>query len=154
MRAGDVNYEIRDARWSDCGAMSRKLCDGRWLAYKAAGVDPRAQLRGLWATSSVRRSCLIDGRLVAMWGMAGTLLSRCGQVWLVIADEASRHPYALLREVKRQLAEFSSSRKELKATIAAQDGTALRFATFIGFKEDGAPVQIAGADIFVVPMRR
>jgi len=142
-----IAYSIVDAKLWHCGAMSRKLCAGRWLAYKAAGIDAKAQLRGLWAASIVRRSCLIDGRLVAIWGLTGTILARTGHVWLVIAPEAAEHPRELVREVRAQIAEFSRDRT-LRATVAMQDGTALRFARFLGFIEDDDEEQVEKARKF------
>ena len=148
----DVAYTIREARWSDCGAMSRKICDGRWLAYKTAGVTPKEQIRTLWGESSMRCSCLIDGRIVAMWGIIGSILSPRGKVWMIVSPEATRHPYALLREVRTQLASLLRQKRELSATIAEQDGTAQRFAKVLGFEEDGEPIQIGATGVRIIPM--
>ena len=154
----DACPTIREARWTDCGAMARKICQGRWLAYHHAGIDVRAKLRELWGASIVRRTWLVDGRIAAMGGLTGSVLSRSGHVWLAVAPEAERQRFALVREAMRQCEEVARTKRELRTTVAEQDGTGMRFAKWMGFvedvDEDGHPLrmQIGESGIFVIPM--
>lgn len=141
--------EVVEAKWHHCGALARKIRDGRWLAYKQAGIDLRAQLHGLWGESFLRRSWMDDGHILAMGGLKGTLLSRSAHVWLAIAPEVEARRFAFIRIL---LAEEGALRQhQLTSTIAEQDGTAIRFARWFGFVEDGPPVQIGETGVFVIP---
>lgn len=146
------DFLLREARWSDCGAMARKVCAGRWLCYSQAGIDMRSQLRLLWGMSLVRKSWFIDGRIAAMGGLTGTLLSRTGKIWMVVAPEAEEHRFAFLREAMGNLDAIARAKRELHVSIAETDGTALRFAQWMGFRENGPPVQIGQSSVFVLPL--
>ena len=144
-------YAIRDAKWTDCGAMAHNLCDGRWLAYNRAGLNPHRKLRELFAASSIRRSWLINGRIAAMGGVTGTLLSRRGIVWTAVSPEATKHRFALIREAHRQLREISQT-KTLCATLQEQDSTSTLFAEFLGFRVEGEPFYDERLGVRILPM--
>ena len=147
-----VAYAIREARRSDAGAIARKVCAGRWLAYQEAGMDIRRRLVDLVGASPFARACLIEGRIVAMWGLAGTLLSPTGQVWLAVSPEAATYPRALLKEVRAQLIEMVRLKPEITTTVHTLDDTAIRFAEFLGFASQGEPIQVDSSRVFVIPM--
>lgn len=147
-----LEYQIVPARWHHAGALARRLCSDRWLAYKASGVDPKAQLRGLVQTSLIARTCILDGRVVAMWGMTGSLLSKAGALWMAISRDAADHPVALLKEVRNQLSYLFHVKQELRITVAEQDTKAIRFAEFLGFEQDGNRSQVGKSNVFLVPM--
>ena len=132
--------------------MARKVTCGRWLCYSEAGMDMRAQLRMLWGLSVIRKSWLIDGRMAAMGGMTGSLLSRAGKIWMVVAPEAERHRFAFLREAMANLDAVAQGRHEIHVQVAESDGTALRFAKWMGFQDNGPPIQIGNSSVFVCPL--
>lgn len=146
-------YSIRDSRRSDCGRLARSVCAERWLAYREGGVDVHRQIVELFANSpSLRRTCLIGERPVAMWGVVGTLLSFQGHVWVVLSREAASYPRKVISEVRRQLQEIVSSKREIRTSVALQDTVALRFAELLGFVKDGEPMQVQGFDVSLQPM--
>lgn len=147
----DGEFSLREARWSDCGALARKIRNGHWLAYVEAGIDLRAQLHELWGASYHRKSWLADGRIVAMGGLRGTMLSRSARIWLAVAPEVEKQRFAFLRMAMENLDRVSREKRELLTTIAVNDGTARRFAEWLGFVEDGPSVQIGESSIWIVP---
>jgi hypothetical protein len=151
-------YSIREARWSDCGALARKAQNGRWLAYKAAGIDVRAKLRALWGASIIRKTWLVDGAISAMGGVTGSILSPTGGIWLLLAPEAERRRFAFLREAAAQLKEAARDKRELRITVAFGDVKSKRFAEWMGFAEEtdaaGQPlrIQIGNSGVMIIPM--
>lgn len=146
-----MRVELRDAQWWHCGALSRKICRGKWLAYHEAGIDIRAKLRELWGASIVRRSWFIDDRITAMGGVTGSILSRTGHLWLAVGPEVEKHRFAFMREAMANLDDVARMKRELRTTIAETDGTARRFAEWMGFVEDGEPMQIGQSSVRVIP---
>lgn len=144
-------YSITDAKWHHCGALSKKIVHGHWQAYREAGIDVRGQLRQIWGESFHRKTWLVDGRIVAMGGLKGTILSRSAEIWLAVAPEVETKRFAFLRMALANLDEVSREKRELRTTIAEHDGTALRFAKWLGFVENGPPVQIGESGVFIVP---
>lgn len=144
-------YTIVDAKFHHCGPLARRICAGRWLAYREAGVDPKVRLRDCWGASLLAKSMIIDGRVVAMGGVTGSLMARSGTVWLVISSEAAAYPLALVKEARKQLRALLKVKPELRALIVAQDGPALRFAEILGFKRSGEPTHVEVSTISLIP---
>jgi len=149
---GDVAYEIVEAKRWHCGRLARAICWERWLAFIEGGFRPHDQLVQVFEISAIRRTALIDGAPVAMWGVTGTLLSREGGGWLSLTKAAMAHPFALAREVRAQLAEISATR-QIRIGVAQDDSAAVRFATFFGFKREGEPLRLPDSGLWMVPMR-
>lgn len=147
-----AQYQVVEARWHHCGALARKIRNGHWLSYVEAGLDIRALLHELWGASYHRKSWLRDGRIIAMGGLTGTMLSRSARIWFAVAPEAEKQRFAFLRMVLSNLDEVSREKRELLTTVATNDATGRRFAEWLGFVEDGPSVQIGETGVFIVPM--
>lgn len=136
-----VEYAVVEAKPWHCGRMSRILRAEHKRAVAATNIHK--EMSSVFGQSYLRRSALVDGRPVAMWGVIGTLVSAEGYVWLALSDEAARYPVAVLREAKRQLAAIMQTKRELATTIDVDDSAARRFAVFFGFHvahdEGGSP---------------
>ncbi len=145
-------YTIVPAKMHHCGILGRKICDGRWLSYRIANVDPKQKIRECFSQSCVAKSVIMDGKVVAMGGLTGSLMSRSGIVWLVVSREFTRYPIALVKEAKAQLSELLKMKPEIHATVVEQDSTARHFAKFLGFVEDGERCEVHGTGVFVIPV--
>ncbi len=141
-----THYEIVEARLQHCGQMVRLMRREQREAIGRAGYDPHRELRARFDKSAIRRALLIDGHLAALGGVMGTLLAPHGFVWLVLSEEACRHPLALVRIARRELACVMATYRELATIVLADDAAARRFAIFLGFHvaedEYGNPSQI------------
>jgi len=98
-----------------------------------AGFDPHRTLRDRYLESAICRVWLIDGRVAALGGICGSLLSPYGAVWLVLSEDITAHPVAVARQARRQLAEVMTTYRELATVLVGDDPPARRLAAFLGF---------------------
>lgn len=126
-------YEIVEARRWHCGQMARRMRRGQREAIMAAGFDPHRALLARFNESRICRAWMVDGRLMALGGIVGSLLSIHGLVWLALAQEASDHAVPLVREARRQLADVMRTYEELATVLMGDDEPARRFAVWLGF---------------------
>jgi hypothetical protein len=75
----------------------------------------------------------INGKLSAIGGVAGSMLSPEGCVWIALTQEALKFPLAIIKEIKKQLNLILKNKSKLIAFILTQDLPAIRFAEFLGF---------------------
>lgn len=128
-----THVEIIDARPWHCGRIARMLRPEHESALLRVGVNSHRELRTTFEASYLRKAMLIDRKLAGIGGIMGSILSPIGFAWLALTDRATRHPLAIVREVKKHLAEEMRTKTELTTTIMADDMAARRFAIFLGF---------------------
>ena len=113
--------------------MARLLRTEHHHAILRAGANVHRELRQCFEDSSFRRAWLIDGHLAALGGVRAPSMCAHGYVWLALTNQAARHPVAVVREAKRQLASIMVTKRELATTLIDGDDAARRFAVFLGF---------------------
>lgn len=80
------------------------------------------------------KAWLIDGRLAALGGVEGPLMADSGYIWLIISEEATKHPIAVFRTAKRYLTEIMMVKKEVRTTIMGKDKPSYCLAGWLGFE--------------------
>lgn len=125
--------DVIEAKAWHVGAVIHRLRPAHQAALTARGIDPHRALRAIYEQSTLRRTGLIDGRVVAIGGITGSLVSSMGFVWLALTADASRHTVALIRECRRQLDAAMATRIEIATTVLPEDDAARRFAAYLGF---------------------
>ena len=103
------------------------------------GLSTHRELRRTFDQSYIRRAWLIDGALAGLGGLVGSTLSPRAHIWLALTDRATRYPLEMVREARRQLADFMATKNELVTTVHADDPAAQRFALFLGFHVGDQP---------------
>lgn len=140
-----MRFEVIEAKPFHVGKIVRHMRVEHRSAIESLGLDVHRELRSVFNDSAFRKAWLIDGRLAALGGVTGSVLSGLGYVWLVLAQDASRHPKAIVREARRQLRLIMKTRTEIATTILPDDDGAQRLAIFLGFHvshgDDGAPAR-------------
>lgn len=116
--------------------LSMALRAGACATLRDFGADPRQALRRAYVDSFYCRTALIGGVPVAMWGAQGSLLSDHAVVWLALGHDAARHPLAVVRAARRELALMCATRDNLHAVISQDDAGALVFAESLGFRRN------------------
>jgi len=129
-------FEVVEAKEFHCGQILRRLRIEHREAIERVGANSHRELRALFDSSYLRRAWLIDGKLAALGGVSGSILSHYGFVWIALSNEAMRYPVALIREVKRQIESVMATKSQLVTTIVGGDEAAKRFAVFLGFHCD------------------
>jgi hypothetical protein len=106
-------------------------------AIANVGVDVHAEMVRVFDRSSFRRSAFVDGKLVAMGGVVGSMLAPHGFVWLALAEDFSaRHRIAVAREAKRWTGRLTETRTALTALCLLEDAPSWRFLQFLGFEPE------------------
>lgn len=144
-------FEVIEAREFHCGQIVRQLRGAHRAAVHGVGMNAHRNLRDCFDASVVRRAWLIDGRLAAMCGICGTVLSSTAYVWFAIGELATRYPVALMKEARRQVDSLMMGRQELVATILRGDDRAAAFAARLGFE---AMPEIADHRMDFIRLRR
>lgn len=146
-----TDFTVIEARPWHCGQMTRILRIEQTAAMAGAGIDVHRELRTMFDNSMFRRAWLIDGRLAAMGGVAGSPLESTAYLWMAMSREAQRHPVALVKMLRGQLREARATHPMLVTTLLPEDEASIRFAVFMGFhiRRSGP-----GASVVSRPSRR
>ncbi len=110
---------------------------------EAVGLVPRHVLMQLWRASIQPKVALIDGEVAAAWGDASPVLALEGSVWAFTAPVIERLPLAFYREARREIAEYLTVRRLLRAHVSCDYDRALRFFGMLGFKAS-EPIAVGG----------
>lgn len=129
-----MRVEIVEAKLWHCGAIARSLRVEHAGMLIRMGVPIHRELRDYFDRSYYRRSALVDGHLVAVWGCEGSLISSSGLLWLAMSQYAVKFPIAVLRYAKREIAHLAKTKTELGTTLLPDDEAAHRLAVFLGFE--------------------
>jgi hypothetical protein len=128
-------YQIVPTSILDIKPMSRKLRAAACITLQSFGYTPREALHRAVMASNYCRTALIDGKPAAMWGVKETIIGDTAFVWLVLSDEITRMPRAIVREAKAELERVMHTRREVAITVLPDDEAAIRFAVYLGFHD-------------------
>jgi hypothetical protein len=126
-------FQVTEAEIYQCSQIVRFLRAEHCEAFKRTRTDVYRELRATFVQSSFRRAWLVDGKLAALFGVTGMMLSSHGYCWLLLSEAARRYPIAIVKKARRQLAEIMITKRELTAIVIAGDEAAQRLAIFLGF---------------------
>lgn len=125
--------DVVEAKTWHCGRMARLMRHDHQSRLARCGLDPHRELRRNFEASSWVRTALMDGQIVAMAGIIGSDIASTGFLWLVLSQQAMRHPVAMIRLFRRELDRVMSTRHELATLVGPDDPAAVRLAVFMGF---------------------
>jgi hypothetical protein len=103
-------------------------------AHHASRRETFRVVEELMRRSTTRLAVIADGACIAVGGEIGALLGPTGQVWAVVAADAERHRFALLRAGRHALGAVLRRREALHCLLLAGDAKAMRFARLLGFE--------------------
>jgi hypothetical protein len=130
-----AEFRLVPAKIWHCGAMIRKLREAQAGALASIGIRSHAELRARFAESSLKLSWEIDGKLSALGGVTGSLLSSTGFIWLALAEEATRYPRQTALTARVQLAEIMKTRHEVFSVMFPSDAASMRWIKFLKFED-------------------
>ena len=112
----------------------------------AAGADPRKAMRAQFKSGILRKTYFVDGRIVAMTGLCGTLLSDVGYPYLVTAKGVENYPISFVKEARKAVAHMLLLRQRLEGYVLADYTGAVRLLETLGFHLDAPePIKPTGA---------
>lgn len=129
------DYQIVEARPYHCGQIVRRMRTAHLEALAPTGKNPHRELRDIMGRSLFAKTCVMDGKPVAMWGVCGTLLGNGAYAWLILSNDVLAYRVSLMKEAVRQMKIIISQYGEVATTVLGTDDAALRFATFLGFHD-------------------
>jgi hypothetical protein len=142
-------FEIVDAKLHHCGEIARRLRLEHRNLLLTLGVHAHRELRQWFDASCYRKAWMINGRLAAIGGVVGNLMSPDGVMWLALAEEALRFKVEMVKEARRQIANQLRTRRSLCASTLAGDPRSVRFAEMLGFKREANLVDDLGREFVV-----
>lgn len=98
------------------------------------GVTVKHALWYSYKHSIVRRTALIDGVVVACWGMQGTLLGKTGIPWLMTTSGVKKvSPLKFARIYQSEVIEMLNIFNRLENYVDAEYTAAIRLLEIVGF---------------------
>ena len=98
-----------------------------WLRSKLDRLKPAPIWRSLKRSILPAKTAFVDGDIAAMWGLGGTLLGDTGVPWILTAPAIEKVPLALVRESRKDIAEWLGFKRRLENLCAADYRAAIRF---------------------------
>jgi len=126
-------FEITEMKPHYIGQMAKKLRKDHAKMVLELGQNSHRSLLTYYSQSFFSRAWKVNGKLAAIGGITGSILSSEGFVWLAFTEEALKYPIAIIKEAKIQLNEIMNSKFKLFAFVLSADKIAQRFAEFLGF---------------------
>lgn len=130
-----MDYEVVPASVRHLKPMSAQLRAAACITLQDFGIDPRHALHRAFIASRYCRTALMDGRPIAMWGVKGTMLGDTAAVWLVLSQDVTHMPVAVVKEAQAELARIMQTVDEIAITVLPDDEAAIRFACHLGFHD-------------------
>ena len=82
----------------------------------------------------MRRTLFVDGKIAAMFGWCGTMLSDVGHPYLFTSAAVERAPVGFVKTYKRVVAEMLSVKACLVGHVAADYGSSCKLMQMVGFE--------------------
>lgn len=117
------------------------------------GITPKKALWRSYRKSLWCRTAFINGKIVAMWGIAGELFASVGKPWLILAPAADEHPFRVAFIYRQELKKMQEMFPILEDYVEETNEPAIRLMKLMGFKIDDEAITL-GKDVRVLRARR
>jgi hypothetical protein len=108
---------------------------------KALGMSPGRAMRVSIKESIYAKGAWLDGKIVAMWGVGGSLLSDHGCAWMVTGNGVEKIPLTFVKISMREVDKMHLYKTVLSNYVWADYPEAVKFFKVIGFTvQDARPV--------------
>lgn len=95
--------------------------------------------KGVWRSyrgTTMRRTAFVDGKIAAMWGVGGVLLSGMGHPWLLTTKQVDLVPLSVVRVGRAEVSLMLDAFPKLLNYVDASYERACRFIQMLGFTLD------------------
>lgn len=129
-----MNLEIIIATTEHVRQLSHNLREKDKKEAERLGLEPHKGLFISYRQSLFRKSAVLNGEVIAMWGIAGTVFSSVGQPWLITGHGISKiSPIKFARLYKNQVEEMKPYFDILSNYVDAEYEGAVRMLKIAGF---------------------
>ncbi len=127
--------------------MARTVRHAHAMIMASMQTNIHRELRQTFDQSSLKRAFFLDGKLVGLAGVRGTMGESTGEVWFVTTDEMSKnHPLMIARAAHKFMERVMLTRQGVATGVFADDKPGVRLAYFLGFSVDRRE-KISGREI-------
>lgn len=131
-------FEIHSLSYYDLKRITRILRKEQLKLILNLNKNPYSDLCIYANQSFYTKSWKINGKLAAIGGVTGSILSSEGFAWLALTEESLKFPIAIIKEIKIQLNNIMVNKNKINAYVFINDNAAQKFAEFFGFINNGA----------------
>jgi hypothetical protein len=128
-------FEVREAKPWHVGQMARILRKDLAEHIQKNDMNIHKEMKKVFNESYYRKIWLIDGKLSAIGGVAGSAISCTGFIWVALNSNSSSFPIEMVKESRRQINLALQFHSKLIATTFYGDIRSRRFIEFFGFTE-------------------
>lgn len=96
-----MNLEIRQSKFSDCNELLKTIRAADALECQKQGFEPGFGLRYSYKNALYRMTAEVNGKVSAMWGVCGSLLSDKGYPYLVTGENVLLVPHIRFVKIYR-----------------------------------------------------
>lgn len=125
---------IRPAEIADVYALAKVLRVSDRQEILSLGITAEHALRASFRNAIIRNTAFVDGRIAAMWGLGGTMLSDIGYPWMLTAPIIETIPVSFVKEARKGIVEMLSIKSRLQGFVDADYPRACRFLERLGFE--------------------
>ena len=128
-----TTLHVIESRPEHAALLSANLRRGDILEVEATGLKAKQAVWRSYRASHMRKSYFVDGKIAAMMGCSGGMLSDIGHPWLLTTPEVEKIPITFVKEAKKGVAEMLERHSELNNYVDASYHQALRLLSVLGF---------------------
>lgn len=129
------SVEIIPSEASHVAKLVISMRDGDAREVTVLGLDPRKMLWNSYRRGLMRKTAFIDGKIAAMWGVAGAPLGEVAQPYLATANTVNLiSPIAFARIYRREVAGMKKVFPVLENYVDATYYGAVRMLELAGFR--------------------
>ena len=129
------NVEIIPTTVQHIRALVENLREDDRRECEKFGVTPFKVVWKAYKSSKICRSGFINGRIVAIWGINGSILGFEGNPWLMTSNVADEFPFVFAMVYRRETREMLKSYRILSTFCDTAYTKSLKMMRIIGFKE-------------------
>lgn len=100
---------------------------------KAFGMSPGRALRNSMNSSLYSKSVWMDGKIIAMIGLSGNVISEVGCPWMLTGNGIEKVPFTFAKVAIKELDEMHKYKPVLSNFVQADYHEAVRFLSAVGF---------------------
>lgn len=144
-----ANIMVRPATIHDVRAIiSDGVRDADALECKRAGFSVEKGITRSFELSTVCRVAVLDGKIIAIWGVGGDIIGTMGRPWLFTAPGIEKYPLWMVKEGRKQVGEMLELYGRLLNFVDAEYAGALAFVKILGFSVGEPRAVFSGPDLF------
>jgi hypothetical protein len=128
-----ADIRVIDAEFCHIAPLAATMRDEDVAELRRFGLTPYMGLWKSYCASIIRRVALIDGEVVAMFGVCGSLLGVSAHPWLLSSDKVKQYPLVAASMYRKEVRSMLKVFNVLEGFVIASYSNYLRLLHLVGF---------------------